>query len=449
MPIALGEILPLLARSPDRLRILLDVLTTFDVFESMPALLRYIASSGDLDAVICAANLAPNPGVNPADSTRLQQLIDSMRLSNHDRNVLAIRLDPSAEPTTQRLALLRAQLWPGTRSGEGTVDSGLAPIVAVDEINDSADFRWQLIGDLISAGAVVRRLPATWLKEPQRAWLGGSVVVLSWSGEAAMARLAPFSSDMTVAQFLPADVPTNKYSRERLLRQIDNALRGPRLRIAPDSRDVPDMMERDSYRLGSFDAREMVYLAGSRSSTLQRLRLDLEPKELNSGLYWSFNQLVALRTWEFWRRETGRFRLPTDVLRGLVAFQGAETPTQVAVTGDGRVLVASGQGFVDWKTGQVVSEDFVRLDRVFQPQTFGGRRPTPALPTPSAFTRVHPGVVGGTPCVDGYRVPARAIAGLAMEGVNQIEKVLAVYPEIPEPAILDAIAVGGQVLHPA
>jgi uncharacterized protein (DUF433 family) len=210
-----------------------------------------------------------------------------------------------------------------------------------------------------------------------------------------------------------------------------------------------DPLGQDSYRLGSFDLRELVFLSGSRSSTVERLRDELKPRDSNGIPYWSYNQLFALRTWEVWRKETGKIRFPTNIVRALVAWQGAERPTEAAVTSKGRILVKKDGSFVDWQSGDVVLTDFIALDRVFAPQTYGGGRFAPGLPSPSDHTFVHPALQGGTPCVQGHRIPAKVLAKLAAGKHQQVDAVRAVYPQLDAPVILDAVALGGRVLDAA
>ena len=121
----------------------------------------------------------------------------------------------------------------------------------------------------------------------------------------------------------------------------------------------------------------------------------------------------------------------------------------MAVTSTGGILVKRGSDFVNWQTGDVVLGDFMALDRVFSPQTFGGGRQAPGLPTPSDHTFVHPALQGGTPCVQGHRIPAKVLALLASGKREQVHAVQAVYPQLDDAVIVDAVALGGQLLKAA
>ncbi len=443
LPFALARTIPVLGPNDERFRILLGVLTTFDIYETVPALLDYASRSRSFEATLAAATLAVSPGVPDTVVRQLLDLANARARDPIDVSAIAVRLSSLEHAPTPGLARLRRQIWPGLVDSR---DDSLAPIVFVDEESDQPEVRWQLLGDLVESGAVVRRIPMTFAKDPLPRWIGSTCAVVSWTGERAISRLHPFAPLLTVNQLVDAD----KTGGARWLRRVDAALGGGRLRIPTGPTELTsDPLNRDSYRLGSFDVREMVFLTGTRLSTLQRLREELKPRDFNGIPYWSYNQLVALRTWEVWRRETGRTRLPTDVLRALVTWQGADQATEVAVTSKGQILVKKGAQFVDWQKGDVVLKDFLALDRVFDPQPLGGDRQAPGLPSPSPHTYVHPALQGGTPCVQGYRIAAKVLARLAEGKPRQIDAIRAVYPELEEPLIVDAIALGGRVLQAA
>ena len=446
LPGAVAAVTPLLLEDPDRLRLALDLITTFDLVEVLPTLLRLVAESSQAQILLAAASLSTNPAADPDAGGVVRSAAIGSGASRMESRALAIRLDPGETPSTDLEALLRAQSWPGGRSSEEGV--AVAPRILLDESTGPQDFRWRFAGDLYEAGAAVRRLPAVWKRQPSPAWLGNSAIVVTWTN-AAVARLRQADPRITLSQFIMAAQPESPASRMKLLSQVAQHPRIiGRLRLPgrPESEASIDPLRPDLYKLGSFDTREMLFLAGVSRPVMQRVRDELRPRVVRAVPYWSFNQLVGLRTWQFFRARADSHRFPTTVLKALVEFAGATQPTRVGVTGAGEVLVESDGRFVDWLSGQEAMAPFVLLDEVFQPVELGEGR-IPSLLDPSLFTRVHPAILGGTPRIVGFRISARAVAGMVEEHGDIA--VRQAYPDLTDSQIADAAQLGGELLHAA
>jgi uncharacterized protein (DUF433 family) len=207
-----------------------------------------------------------------------------------------------------------------------------------------------------------------------------------------------------------------------------------------------DPFHPELYKLGAFDVREMLFLSGVSYSTLQRVRDDIRPRESNGSPFWSFNQLMALRTWQVFRLRSGKRNFRTDVLKALSEFAGSSEMTRIGVTSVGEILREDRGRLVSVTSGQEAIPDFIYLDEVFEPVPLGHGQ-VPGLLDPSAHTRVNPAVLGGTPRLEGQRIPARTLARMAND--HGLPAVFSAYPSIQEAHIIDGIRLGGELLRAA
>jgi uncharacterized protein (DUF433 family) len=444
LPNSIAAVTPLLMKNPDRLRLAIDLAATFDLIEVLPSLLKVVAETHSADAALASAWLATNPGVDPELVAAVQRAAENARLSERQRLALTIRMSPGAAISDSLAAGLQSQVWPGL----GLSHASSAPPVVIDESAGPANVRLKLAGDLHEAGATIRRLPAVWVRKPEPAWLGPNVVVVTWT-EATVSRLREIDQRMTVGQFVLGPSIDSLRARRRTLAEVSARLPGGstlRFSSQEELELSADPLRPELYKLGAFDVREMLFLSGVAYSTLQRVREDLAPRESNGSPFWSFNQLMALRTWQVFRLRSGKRNFRTDVLRSLSEFAGAAETTRIGVTSVGEILLEDRGRLISVTSGQEAIPDFIYLDEVFEPVPFGQGQ-VPGLLDPSAHTRVNPSVLGGTPRLEGQRIPARTLAKMAEE--HGLSSVVSAYPSIDESHILDGIRLGGELLRAA
>lgn len=437
---AIGSIAPLLFADSDRLQLLLDVAVSFDLFELCLPLWDLVSKERAPGALLALASLCHNPGVADTYSQALsEQGGDVSALSALQRRAFLLRLGPDEPAADKREGNLKAQSWPGlSQSSEQ-----LAPVVAIEDSGATHE-RLAFLGDLYEAGASIRRIPSTWRQPMKRGWLSSKNPMIVWDGATAQ-KLVSADPALSMNQVVLAPHSLGRYGRIQLLQEIQKRLPPP-LRIRqpaiPVATDSPALSP-DVYKLGAFDLREMVFLSGVRPASLERLRTDLPAQYLGPTPFWSFNQLVALRTWQYFRTVSKKKRFPQDVLTSLVQFTGSDQPHLVGVTSSGQVLERSGGSLVDLRSGQESIPDFVYLDEVFRPIELGQRH-LPSLLDPSPYTKVHPAVLGGSPRIAGYRLAARTVA--RMERTHGWQSVQNAYPEVGDDALRDGVELGANLL---
>ena len=444
LPQSIAAVTPLLINSPDRLRLAIDIAATFDLVEVLPSLLRLISETHSPEAALASAWLATNPSVGADLVAAVHHAAEDATLTDRQRLALTIRMSPSGAVSGSLAAGLRSQVWPGL---EVAHPNG-APAVAIDESAGTANLRLKFAGDLHEAGATIRRIPAAWSRNPDPAWLGPNLVVVTWT-QAAVSRLRAIDQRMTVGQFVLGPTNDSTRARRRAVAEVSGRLpAGTSLRVlAHEELELStDPLRPELYRLGAFDLREMIFLTGVSYSTLQRVRDDIAPRILDGSPFWSFNQLTALRTWQVFRLRSGKRNFRTDVLRSLSEFAGASEPTRIGVTSGGEILREDKGRLVSVTSGQEAMPDFIYLDEVFEPVPFG-RGQVPGLLDPSAHTRVNPAFLGGTPRLEGQRIAARTLARMADDHGPQA--VFSAYPSVDASHIIDGIRLGGELLRAA
>jgi uncharacterized protein (DUF433 family) len=444
LPGAIAAVTPLLAANPERLRLALDVVTTFDLVEVLPALSKLVSETHSADAALAAAWLSTNPAASGELVSAVQQAVNDAFLTERERVAIRIRMSPTATVSDDRGAQLRRQVWPGL----GRPVAGAPPFVALEESAGRANVRLKFAGDLHEAGATLRRLPAAWAREPAPAWLGPDLIVVTWT-DASVRRLRAADERISLGQFAFGPRDDSARARRHALGEVARRVHsGTRLRIPTEEQPeiTADPLRPELYRLGAFDLREMIFLSGVSYSTLQRVRDELKPRFSEHSPFWSFNQLMALRTWQIFRARSGKRHFRTDVLKSLSEFAGAPETTRVGVTGGGEILLVADGRLVDLTSGQEAIADFIYLDQVFDPVELGQGR-MPGLLDPSTHTRVNPAVLGGTPRIEGHRIAARTLARMA--DVHGTQAVLRAYPSLNEAHLVDGIRLGGELLRAA
>lgn len=415
LPQTLGRLLGLFAADPIRRSALLDTIATFDMFEALPDIRRLLEEYLSPEALVTAAKLAANPGVRPDDREWISGLIRDRSIDSNLRRMLEIVSDPDAQPFGVLENAAHSERWPGA---EDAHPDQVAPIVALDESGAPALEKWSVAASLHESGATVRRVPADWSARPSSFWLSPAVLVLSWDA-ASFSRLVSTYPAMSASQL--RQLPRTAYAHNTAVRYSAEFYGQDRIvapRIATGLTDLSPI-DPDAYHLGSFDSHEVAVLTGTRRNDLYANLHNVLPPSQRKGhdVYWSFSQVVALRTWQYFRSQAGGRRPSLDLLTALESFAGAKNPTAVGVTADGQVLRRQDDYWVNVASDQIYIEQVRSLDAVFQPFELGGyagasegRSNVPALLGPTDHSKVHPALLGGSPAVIGTRLPVRALA---------------------------------------
>jgi uncharacterized protein (DUF433 family) len=127
----------------------------------------------------------------------------------------------------------------------------------------------------------------------------------------------------------------------------------------------------------------------------------------------------------------------------------ARAVIQPHLRSDGTVMLLEDES-VDRFSGQQVFDGLSELLDVFEmtePIEGVSRAELwgPSLVRPSRLTYISPWVLGGEPCVADSRVPTSAIYALRIERSLDTGRIHALYPELPEEAIEDAIELEGRL----
>lgn len=444
LPSAVGECLLPLRLSPEHLHLALDLVVEFDLFEASEGLGRLLlAHESDARVAVTAATMAVHPG---ASSTfRDLAYIRAKHDAEGDpvaQQLVALALAPDVEARSRSETLAKVQRWPGRAS----LSEASAPIVALAPSAGSSDDLLRLALDLRRAGALVRRLPPAPTEYPKRGWLANwtPVVAKDKSEDAWWGALRHGRVIASYGRLGPR-------ARADLLDRINTALPPTlklRLRSGPTGELLKSPLDNVAeFFSGAFRTHEMAFLTGMTTATLRkhaRGHEALEPTSLAGSHYWTFPRLVGLRVWAY-LRATLRRRIDPMVAVRLVKLAEQERATPVAVRGDGEILFEFEPGWYEGAEGQVTAEVFLIETDVFDHFSLG-RHTTPRLREPSTFTRVHPGVHGGTPVIAGSRIASETIGLVArrfrevgMGRRDMVSHVQSYYPDLTdEAAIMDA-----------
>lgn len=460
LPISIGLALPLLAGDRERLRLAADVAVTFDLFEVATFLVKLLDDVPDPELALAAAALAANPGVPGGVITSLRDRQVVRELAAGRRRAFDLRLDPAARIETDLEALLLAQRWPGRRNSAQTVRPP-GPTIAVDSSAGDPSWVLTLLSALHERGASVRRLPRDAARSVPAGWLGPSTPVVAASATT-ISKLKQWGQPVTGAQLVAVDLRMHPdrslrkpLSLDRSLREVidsvaqllpeDAALLPVPVDREPAVANAP--LDKGTFTLGSFNAQETAFLAAGVRNDVYRWSRELDalkPRKVEGFSYWRFNQLVALRTYGYLRNRS-RGHISPRVITALAEFGGRQQGTEVAVTAAGDVLEVTAAGLHELLSGQGAFHEVVRLDDVFEPFMIGGGRSLPGLLAPGSHARVHPGVLGGSPVLQGHRIACKTLARLAeTRGVPAVRDA---YPSLDSDHVTDAIAVGRKLLN--
>ena len=130
--------------------------------------------------------------------------------------------------------------------------------------------------------------------------------------------------------------------------------------------------------------------------------------------FFSFPQLVGLRTWAFISKTMAK-RYDITVASRFVELAESRQETRFAVGEDGQVLFELSEGTYADEKGQTTSSTFFPAAHVFRHFQLGRGRTAPDLERPSAHTFVNPSIHRGTPVVTDTRIPASAVRFLASQ----------------------------------
>ena len=212
LPTAIGGVMPLLRRDPERLRSAAEIIARFDLFEAAGQLADLALGIGDRELLLAAATVCGNPAVKA-------HILNLVKSQVADDPAGLIRLDPGASPKTQDEECLYWQRWPGARTDNSRF--ALAPVVVLDSgLAADAVLRMAILLD--KAGASVRRL---YIEAEIPSWFGPQTVLVC--RPSTRNRVLDRFPRFPVSQILLDDIPADGRGMAKLLRQIDAALPGP------------------------------------------------------------------------------------------------------------------------------------------------------------------------------------------------------------------------------
>ena len=431
LPNAIGNVLPLLSNDSERLRFAAQLAVNFDLFEAAPNLAEIALAANDRELILAAARLCGNPAADAAVRQRISEAVA-------DDPFGRIRLDRSFVPSTEDEQRLYSQCWPGIRTESSPYPQ--TPVVVLDG-SYSADAALSFAIRLDKAGASVRRLsPGTGIPH----WFGAQTVLVCRAPT--RSRVLNKCPKFPEHQILVEEMPANKREADELLRRVNNALTGPhRLTLGIFGPEVEyAVWAPDVFTAGVYTTKDAAFLAGTTTSSLNRLRKSdiLEPRDAGV-LLWTFRDVVAVRTWVYLKSSTNS-RVPSKVVAELARFAGDSEAVRLGATSQGRVLVDKGDGWDDVVSGQrVMGIPITNIDEVFQPFEYGGGK-TLDLLRASDNTKLHPTILNGTPHLDGHRISAKALA--SVDTLCRRDVIEAAYPELEGKSFDDTVSVGKQLL---
>ncbi len=432
LPEAIAGVLPMLRQDRDRLRFAAEIAARLDYFETAGAICDLALGLGDRGLLLEAASLCGNPAVDSGVRARVSEAVGNDPAGR-------IRLDFSTVPVTAEEVHLYRQCWPGV--GEQDDQHAVMPMVVLDSSFDAAALL-RLAVRLDEAGSSVRRLvPAAEIAP----WFGRWTVLVC--GHPARSRVLSKYPRFSEYRIIVGALPLDDRGGVQLLTKINACLRGThRLSLDSATSDVPTVVwDPGVFLAGAYVTKEAAFLAGTTSSSLNYLRRrGLLTPRTSAGCYWTFRDVVAVRTWTYLKSISPR-RVSSRVVMSLARFAGDSTAAQLGVTSSGDVLVNQGKGWVDVESGESPLEfdNIADFDDVFRPFSYGGRE-TLDLLRASENTRLDPTVLHGTPHLSGHRISAKALASVDRHGERRV--IEAAYPELAGKPFEDTARVGVQLL---
>ena len=431
LPDAIAGVLPMLRQDGERLRFAAEIAARLDFFEAAGAVCDLALGLKDRGLLLEAASLCGNPAVDSELRARVSEEVG-------DDPAGRIRLDPTTVPATAEEEHLYRQCWPG--AGERDDQHSVMPMAVLDKSFDAAALL-RLAVRLDEAGSSVRRLVSTAEIAP---WFGPRTVLVC--GHPAQSQVLSKYQKFSKFQIIVEELPADDRGVGLLLTKINASLpKSNKLRLDGVSSDIPSVLwDPGVFAAGAYVTKEAAFLAGTTSSSLNYLRNRgvLTPRA-SAGYYWTFRDVVAVRTWMYLRSISPR-QVSSQIVTSLADFAGDSEAAQLGVTSGGDVLVNQGTGWVDVKSGERPLEiDITNVDDVFRPFSYGGGTTLDLLQA-SDNTRLDPTVLHGTPHLSGHRISAKALARVSRRGERRIE---AFYPELEGKPFEDTTQVGVQLLH--
>lgn len=389
VPAAVGEVVPLLRSDPERMRVALDAIIRLDLHEALDGLYPLLLRQ-DRSAVLTAAAVSTGSG----ESSPIYDLLvtTASLLSEADRDLFETRVRPTYEPATEPARWERQVRWNlGNPADQATAAAVIRPIGP--HFPPSAHLR--VVLDLAKAGVTVVR------RSLDRASVHRAVPVIG--------------PDSTDGSFQVSRMPT-PLARNRLLGAVQARYPRASLRVArQDSASkepsVPSLDDFQVFQDGALGAREVVYLTGTSYGQLLRTKDQpaLMPRSLLSQYYWSFNQVVGLRTAKYLFAQRGRTRGLPEVAAKIVETVNEREAVPIGITSDRRVVFDDNGRLTDIESGEVSLDGIIEFaDKIFRPFTVS-KGIVPNLLQPSGHTAVHPAIAQGTPCVASTRIPVEVL----------------------------------------
>ncbi len=432
LPEAIAGVLPMLRQDRERLRFAAEIAARLDFFEVAGAVCDLALGLGDRGLLLEAASLCGNPAVDSGVRARVSEEVG-------DDPAGKIRLDSASVPATAEEVHLYRQCWPG--AGERDDQHAVMPMVVLDKSFDAVALL-RLAVRLDEAGSSVRRLVSTAEIAP---WFGPQTVLVC--GHPTRSRVLSKYPRFSEYRIIVEDLPADDRGVVQLLTKINALLpRTHRLSFDRASSDIQTVLwDPDVFSAGAYVTKEAAFLAGTTSSSLNYLRRrGLLTPRTSAGSYWTFRDVVAVRTWTYLKSVSPR-QVSSRVVTSLARFAGDSTAARLGVTSDGKVLVDQGNGWVDVESGESPLEfdNISDFDDVFRPFSYGGRETLDLLQA-SVNTRLDPTVLHGTPHLSGHRISAKALASVDRHGERRA--IEASYPELEGRPFEDTARVGVQLL---
>jgi uncharacterized protein (DUF433 family) len=436
-----SRVLQLLEADDELLVRTADLIVALDLHEAAGSLVSLAVRTRQVQVALAAAWFASHPAVPREVGLSARELADRIPLRGTEREAFLIRVDPSHEAHGEQAMRLKTLAWPGTGDRGG-------PVVLVED-GVSRRVSLTLAGRLAVEGLRVRRVPVEWSQEPPREWIDARSPLVVWSHEA-VSRIQRYGWISIPASINsgPTSVADVESFISRLRGRFPAAL--PSLGDSDRVREsLQDRIDVELLALGSLDIRDMAFLGGGGLSTLYDLAATGKLKPMYVGRreripVWTFAQLVAFRTWRHIQALAGRRRrFPSSLVGQLHEYAQGQRPSELGVSGDGRLLKREAGTWADMHTGQEVIGDVLAVDKAFEPFVLGQGR-VPRLLNPSTRTRVDPTLQGGTPVIAGERLSARAVAEVDRDQGRA--GVIRAFPSLDELVISEAVMVGGEIL---
>lgn len=187
LPSELGAVVPHLypLQEGERAVLAIRMITRFDAVEALGHLLYVAKELQSLPAAMAAASLASSPFAPESRQEEVDALPDMLSLRPEQRQLFDVYRGHASPPQSPRLARLFYDRWPGHTTPEVGADMSLAPNVLIAEDPRLSSLTlWLTIGELVMAGATVRRIPAPAQHLIPPEMIHPNAVILGWDREA-------------------------------------------------------------------------------------------------------------------------------------------------------------------------------------------------------------------------------------------------------------------------